>query len=1417
MILSSSNYDKGCIRDNGTMESSIISASGHRVKGGEYKPDRGGGQESDWFDTGYRSDGQSFLIDIKGKTFINHLNKPVSKVNRCRLCAKPKENEKIHFKLKNDISNNGKPRSYISAIPTDNPDNLVIDNCLCTNIRGVDGIKEENLNSNPNLNHINIREKPTAISDIKYCPQHTAQTGVDPPSCVPATGSNIAANSNWSCTNKFFYDKNQNNIYDADENILYNNLAIKYINLDYRKKDGTVKDSHYQETCYFDAGYSAMIGLFGRSGQKVPKKTYHLYSEFYLKDIERYRYRSPNNQIFPGHYLGEKIKVRYNDGYYSDNSGQYNLNFIEGIMVNESGGILTNIVKNIEALFVDDGSLEQAYKKIVGNTTFNILMKLALIFYVLFIGFGILSGTMEISRKEFFGRVLKIGLILFFASPDSWSWYNDIVVSFFMGGINLFGDLGLSMDFIPKDSYIKDVERKFVGAFVGGQASKFAFPDEMIRIFFTSENIFIKLWSLMFSPYNIASFPIIIGLYAIMLYFIFIMVKIAIFYLAAMSGAIILLSLGPIAFILTVNKLTATFFYRWLVYLGARALEITMIFLILYAFLSIFNNKIGLYGNMYPDSLLYFESCPYSLYDLYASAESGIGKVKDIPVVGDVAGFTSNITELAGAEAPVRALAEFLFSPFKVYVANPTNGISDGNGNFVGGKDFFEMLSIIFELFILLYFLNMIISQIGLIASTLITYQQQSAMVNTAIRGIAKEGSEILNTVQGALTKAVGAATPMIGKTYNLAKRSGSDLTRFAKENDKLIRHVDNVAGSTALGQKAKSLNNRLPNISGRIGKQFSDFSNAKIEAQTKKIIPAVTAKYKAEIEKGKDVTNEIKKEVIKIMSKDKGLSTNKMQSITDTLNRHFMEKDINNELNKLKEEDKLLINVEAEEKIKEKIGSKYGNNEFSKLLRKNVQKNLTDDDVFAKADRDERKIISELLVKNKLDINKKDEYDRMQKLLKDDPNYRNLKKKISQHQAHKQNVKNGSRFFENTDAELNEMLKWAKKIDKVPSMLRNLPGDTSSKVTAGLVAGSIFFPPLAPLAFIRVLYRIGEKMYDGKSTTAFLAPRAAYRITAATTAATYRKINVAANNYEKGFKEFANNRYKYLTESESKKFSDNLGKAGYVALGGIPIIFGAPVQAFIVGLKALYKYNYASSVGLDKLAREEGDNKELAKLRKLSQQGRLATTTLSDSEQKRLREILGLSDDQDLNEIDLTNLTEAQKIKLSAANFRLETKKLDDPDIGKMKYEDRPESRRNNEGVVREMIKDNLSDLIEADEKYKKIKENKDEELRADFEKRGYAEDRIQKFVEKTDEVQQAKLAYEEARKKLDYTLYQNDLKTEGDISKLPNPLYKSVFERGDEEYKYQAARELLEKENKEENEKFIDMLKKLNNEESI
>ena len=205
MILSSSNYDKGCIRDNGTMESSIISASGHRVKGGEYKPDRGGGQESDWFDTGYRSDGQSFLIDIKGKTFINHLNKPVSKVNRCRLCAKPKENEKIHFKLKNDISNNGKPRSYISTIPTDNPDNLVIDNCLCTNIRGVDGIKEENLNSNPNLNHINIREKPTAISDIKYCPQHTAQTGVDPPSCVPATGSNIAANSNWSCTNKFFY------------------------------------------------------------------------------------------------------------------------------------------------------------------------------------------------------------------------------------------------------------------------------------------------------------------------------------------------------------------------------------------------------------------------------------------------------------------------------------------------------------------------------------------------------------------------------------------------------------------------------------------------------------------------------------------------------------------------------------------------------------------------------------------------------------------------------------------------------------------------------------------------------------------------------------------------------------------------------------------------------------------------------------------------------------------------------------------------------------------------------------------------------------------------------------------------------------------------------------------------------------
>ena len=93
------SFDKGCIQDNGSVSSSMVKSTGHEVMPpNTYDSNLGGGQTSEWRDTGLRSNGEKFIIDITGKTFVNSLNGIDEKdFKKCRLCAKPKENAKSRF------------------------------------------------------------------------------------------------------------------------------------------------------------------------------------------------------------------------------------------------------------------------------------------------------------------------------------------------------------------------------------------------------------------------------------------------------------------------------------------------------------------------------------------------------------------------------------------------------------------------------------------------------------------------------------------------------------------------------------------------------------------------------------------------------------------------------------------------------------------------------------------------------------------------------------------------------------------------------------------------------------------------------------------------------------------------------------------------------------------------------------------------------------------------------------------------------------------------------------------------------------------------------------------------------------------------------------------------------------------------
>lgn len=958
-MLFASGEDLGCITDNGAMDASFISSRGWEVEGNIYNPIADGGQRSGWKSEGLRANGEGFLINISGRIYTGSTHDlPSTDINRCRICAKS--------------INRGNKFRKISDNSAYDPNNH---NCLCTKIRGINNINDNNLNSNPNLNHINIRENPTQENNVFYC-HSTEDVNNNGQYQLQCSNNNDydSSDSNKSCSNNFYFDSNNNGNYDDGEEIIpYNHPDIYYINLDYRRKNQEIKDPTNQRTCYVEGGYGAMIGLFGHSGMEMPPKLYSLYTEYYLPDIDQYQYNSPDNQIYEDHQFGERIKIIFDDGWYQDNRGNYNFNFIEGIVERRIGPLIESLVYQLESVFQDNGFIERTYIRLVSNNIFATLVKLLLILYVLFMGFGIITGTMEISRKEFFGRFLKIALILFLISPNSWQWYNQIVVNFFQDATSTLTDLALNSSYFFSE---ETLDRSNFDTTTGnGFAQRFAFSDKMIKVAI-SQNISIKIWSLLFSPYNIAAIFIIFGYYICILYFIYIILQIAILYATAMISSMIMLSIGPVIFLSTFSKVTAVAFYRWVVFLGSRILEIIMIFLVLYAFLSTINNKIGLYGEAKPESLLYFESCPHSLYDIYKDNNEQ-----------NTRSSTNNNAEESIIDNTLRSF----FSFFRIYVADPTTGIRNIDGNYIGGKDFFEMISIIMEVLILLYFLNMIISQVGKIASSLTSYQQQKSMANTRLNAIAREGSELLATIQNNAREITNKiARPAISKAFSGAKKYGTYAFDYVGQ-----KAADSRLNDFAEWSGMKSKYNKFTSPA-------SEMYEKRMESKIKPIITAAEKKFKKLPEEL--LEPQIRNEVMRQMSQSNVMNVRQSDAVLKALDKYFIQKDINAKLNDLRSRKGLITNKSAEDSIRKDLAKKYqGQAEFSKILRQQIEKNLRDKEVLDRYKAEEEKIISEIMKNNpNLDIKTESGYQKLQEKLQENSDYQNLKKHIAEHKAHK-------------------------------------------------------------------------------------------------------------------------------------------------------------------------------------------------------------------------------------------------------------------------------------------------------------------------------------------------------------------------------------------------------------------------------
>jgi len=563
--LSVASCDTGCVEaDEFDVESLIIESN--PVDDGVFGSYDAvsGGQRANWHSTDLLSNGDMFLIQIGGSwTPLQGTNQgALDALPRCNTCAK----------------------RYNNSTP----------NCICykgqvpTPEKGIDG------------RFLNVD-----------CTQ--AQNQEDPTKC--------------SCTK---------------QHGLATDYGVYHFPLNILDKNESLKLADNQTNCKYDRGMGAYIALWGGRGATVPVRAYHLFSEEEIcnvmrdsngrcldpsgNDATKYIFRSANSRIFMKddgdnnqgddtdtsddiyHKPNEEVKTIMWDTYYSDNYGQYNVRILRGVGNKSDTGILEFLVGNVEDVLLgpmDDNGvrhgsiIEFMYKAIIQDSGFVLVVQVSLALYIALFGAAHLFGVAEImSKKELMNRVLKIGLIVFFISPQSWYFYNKIVVAFFKDSMDFI--VATLMDMydsnIGQTSMIKIAQMDRVRD--ASQATRFSYPDLIIKSLMSSA-VTKKIFGLFFQ--SIFGFLYIPLIYVLIFSFIYVMLYVASMYIVNLIKIIFVLSLGPIFMVFTLFSKTAGMFKNWLSFLGSRALEIIVIFLVLYMFLTILDKNFT--------DLLYYRVC----------------------------------------------------------------------------------------------------------------------------------------------------------------------------------------------------------------------------------------------------------------------------------------------------------------------------------------------------------------------------------------------------------------------------------------------------------------------------------------------------------------------------------------------------------------------------------------------------------------------------------------------------------------------------------------------------------------------------------------------------------------------------------------------------------------------------------------
>lgn len=447
------------------------------------------------------------------------------------------------------------------------------------------------------------------------------------------------------CDSKYLLDKNNDGVITVNEclrsnrcyngdtctnNEKYDNTNMSYYTIGavrcesefYHETEGLPDDAIGINDCYQDVTYS--------SGIVREDRTLFIFSANYLyKNAQQEKVRK-----------NERIKFVIYDRYYSDNVGQYIINMYGGVTDNSDKGLIEKIVGDLENLFIGSrndggtltgGFLTTLYNYLIVDSNFNFIIRVALIFYMTFLGFSFALGSLEYKTKELLNILLKLTFAAAFTTTTSWELYDRYIIKFFYDGfasvISMLGNISLLVS--------DDTATVSTGV---SMASKFSFIDNIILSLF-SDSITKKILGLFFGVwYGFIVIPII---YILIVYYIYQLINALFPYIVMFIQAVLGLFVGPIFIVFSLFKTTDFMFKGWLNFVGGRFANMMFLFLGIFVFWTIIQDQFN--------SLLYFNSCKIPLLQAITDTNGTTGSAMSFFSFG-ISVWTANWDNLTPAQ-----------------------------------------------------------------------------------------------------------------------------------------------------------------------------------------------------------------------------------------------------------------------------------------------------------------------------------------------------------------------------------------------------------------------------------------------------------------------------------------------------------------------------------------------------------------------------------------------------------------------------------------------------------------------------------------------------------------------------------------------------------------------------------------------